>query len=41
MREYEYPLDENSLVFEVGGYRGFGALHTYSIYKCQIYVLNP
>jgi FkbM family methyltransferase len=41
MKEYEYPLNENSLIFDVGGYCGHGALNTYNIYKCKIYVFEP
>ena len=37
----EYDLNENSIVFDVGGYEGQWASDIFSIYNCNIYVFEP
>lgn len=37
----EYSLDENSIVFDVGGFEGEFARKIYEKYKCQVYVFEP
>lgn len=37
----DYPLDENSIVFDVGGYLGDWAEPIYDRYKSTIYVFEP
>jgi len=37
----EYNLDENSLVFDVGGYEGQWASDIFSKYCCTIYIFEP
>lgn len=36
-----YNLNENSLVFDVGGYKGDWANGIYSLYKCKIFIFEP
>lgn len=36
-----YPLDENSVVFDLGGYQGDFAAEIYEKYGCNIYVFEP
>lgn len=36
-----YPLDENSLVFDVGGYIGNFAADIFCRYNCNIYIFEP
>jgi FkbM family methyltransferase len=36
-----YPLDENSVVFDVGGYEGQWAGDIYSMYNANIYIFEP
>lgn len=36
-----YPLNENSVVFDVGGYEGKFADEIFNKYKCTIYVFEP
>lgn len=36
-----YPLDKNSIVFDVGGYKGEFAEDIYDRYGCSIYVFEP
>ena len=36
-----YDLDENSLVFDVGGYKGQGASDIFSMYLPTIYIFEP
>ena len=36
-----YPLDENSLVFDVGGYIGNFAADIFCKYNCNIYIFEP
>lgn len=36
-----YDLDENSLVFDVGGYKGQGASDLFSMYLSTIYIFEP
>ena len=36
-----YDLDENSLVFDVGGYKGQGASDLFSMYLPTIYIFEP
>jgi FkbM family methyltransferase len=38
---FDYPLDENSVVFDVGGYLGDFADTIYNRYKCRVYVFEP
>ncbi len=38
---YDYNLDENSLVFDVGGYTGQWTSDIFSMYCCTIYVFEP
>jgi len=35
-----YPLDENSVVFDVGGFKGNWANDIYSKYHCKIYIFE-
>ena len=37
----DYGLDENSLVFDVGGYKGQGASDLFSMYLPTIYIFEP
>lgn len=37
----DYDLDENSLVFDVGGYKGQGASDLFSMYLPTIYIFEP
>lgn len=37
----EYPLDENSIVFDLGGYKGQWASDIFSRYCCSVYVFEP
>lgn len=36
-----YPLGENSLVFDLGGYRGQWSSDIFAKYSCQIHVFEP
>ncbi|SDS34752.1 methyltransferase, FkbM family [Pseudomonas asplenii] len=36
-----YPLDENSVVFDLGGYQGDFAADIYEKYNCNIYIFEP
>jgi len=36
-----YPLSRNSIVFDLGGYKGQWASDVYSRYLCTIYVFEP
>lgn len=38
---YEYPLNESSLVFDVGGYRGEFARGIIELYKCKVIIFEP
>lgn len=38
---YEFPLSDESIVFDLGGYRGDWAAEMFSRYKCQIYIFEP
>ena len=38
---HEYPLDENSIVFDIGGYRGEWAEIIYDRYGSKIYCFEP
>lgn len=37
----DYPLNENSIVFDLGGYHGNWAEKIYEKYQCQIYIFEP
>ncbi len=37
----EYPLDAESLVFDLGGYQGQWASDIYARYRCQVWVFEP
>ncbi|MFW5886403.1 MAG: FkbM family methyltransferase [Bacteroidota bacterium] len=37
----DYPLDENSLVFDIGGYAGDFAADIFCKYNCNVYVFEP
>ena len=37
----DYDLDENSIVFDVGGYKGQGASDLFSMYLPTIYIFEP
>jgi len=37
----DYDLDENSIVFDVGGYIGDWAASIYSRYNCNVYIFEP
>lgn len=37
----EYPLNEDSIVFDVGGYKGEFANKIFEKYKCNVYVFEP
>jgi len=38
---YNYPLNENSLVFDVGGYEGNFSEKIYKKYNCEIFIFEP
>lgn len=38
---YAYPLNENSLVIDVGGYEGDFASEIFARYQCRIFVFEP
>jgi len=38
---YNYPLNENSLVWDVGGYKGDFAYGIHDKYKCEVEVFEP
>jgi FkbM family methyltransferase len=38
---YEYPLNENSIVFDVGGYKGEWSEKIYNKYQCKIFIFEP
>lgn len=38
---YDYDLDENSLVVDLGGYRGQWASDIYARYSCRVMVVEP
>lgn len=40
-RRFDYPLDQNSLVLDLGGYEGQWASDIYSRYCCTIHVFEP
>jgi len=37
----DYPLDESSIVFDIGGYEGGWTDDIYNNFKCNIYVFEP
>jgi FkbM family methyltransferase len=37
----DYDMDESSVVFDIGGYKGQWANDIYSKYNCKIYVFEP
>lgn len=37
----DYPLDEKSVVFDVGGYRGDWAASIFELYGCTVHVFEP
>jgi len=37
----DYPLDQNSIVFDVGGYRGDYAEAIHNKYGCNVYIFEP
>jgi FkbM family methyltransferase len=37
----DYPLDEDSIVFDLGGYKGEWAMKIWERYKCNIHVFEP
>jgi FkbM family methyltransferase len=38
---YNYPLTEESVVFDVGGYKGEFAATVFCRYNCEVYVFEP
>ncbi|MBD3201958.1 MAG: FkbM family methyltransferase [Candidatus Lokiarchaeota archaeon] len=38
---YKYNLNENSIVFDLGGYRGQWTSDIFSMYCCSIYIFEP
>ena len=36
-----YELNENSVVFDIGGYEGEWSLKIFNKYKCKIYIFEP
>jgi FkbM family methyltransferase len=38
---FEYDLGENSVVFDVGGYKGQWASDIFSMYICQVFIFEP
>ena len=36
-----YPLNENSIVFDLGGYKGEWAQRMWDLYHCTIYIFEP
>lgn len=41
MHRLDYPLNEHSLVFDVGGYKGQWADKIFTRYGCTVYVFEP
>jgi len=39
--QYSYPFDENSLIFDVGGYKGGWARYADEIWNCNIFIFEP
>ena len=37
----DYPLTSDSIVFDLGGYKGDWASSIYEKYKCNIYIFEP
>ena len=37
----DYPLDSNSIVFDLGGYKGQWAKSIYDKYKCRVHIFEP
>lgn len=37
----DYELDENSLIFDLGGYKGQWASDIYAMYCCRIHIFEP
>lgn len=37
----DYPLNKESIVFDIGGYRGDFAASIYDKYQCNIYIFEP
>lgn len=40
-KRYDYKLDSDSLVFDVGGYQGDFAQRIYDTYKCWVFIFEP
>lgn len=40
-KRLEYPLDEKSIVFDIGGYMGTWSYNMYEKYTCRIYIFEP
>jgi len=38
---FEYSLDENSIVFDLGGYKGQWSSDIFSRYACNVYIFEP
>ena len=38
---YNYELDENSVVFDLGGYEGLFTSNIYKIFRCNTYIFEP
>ncbi len=38
---YNYPLNEKSLVFDIGGFEGLWAHNIHSKYSCSVFVFEP
>jgi FkbM family methyltransferase len=38
---FDYELDEDSIVFDLGGYQGQWASDLYARYRCRIYLFEP
>ena len=38
---HDYPLNEDSIVFDIGGYKGEWSQIIYDRYKCKIYCFEP
>jgi FkbM family methyltransferase len=40
-RRFDYPLNENSIVFDLGGYKGEFTEEIYNKFNCTVYVFEP
>jgi FkbM family methyltransferase len=41
LKRFDYPLNENSIVFDLGGYKGEFTEEIYNKFNCTVYVFEP